>query len=77
MEKQMIKMTFASATLIAAIVFTSQAMAARNDLAARHRATTAHTSARDCVRAPNVGAFASDPYTLPPCMPNTATDTFH
>jgi hypothetical protein len=73
----MIKMTFASAALIAAIAFTSQAMAARNDLAVRHRATKAHTVATDCVRAPNVGAFASDPYTIPPCMPNTAIDTFH
>jgi hypothetical protein len=25
--------------------------------------------ARDCVRAPNVGAYASDPYTIPPCEP--------
>ena len=24
---------------------------------------------RDCVRAPNVGAYASDPYTQPPCEP--------
>jgi hypothetical protein len=24
------------------------------------------------VRAPNVGAFASDPYSSPPCMPGTA-----
>jgi hypothetical protein len=24
------------------------------------------------VRAPNVGAFASAPYSSPPCMPNTA-----
>ena len=24
-----------------------------------------------CVRAPDVGAFASDPYTVPPCLPNT------
>jgi hypothetical protein len=72
----MTKMTFASAALIAAIALTSQAMAARNDLAARHRATTVHAGAKDCVRAPNVGAFASDPYTIPPCMPNTAADTF-
>jgi hypothetical protein len=75
----MVKMTFASVALIAAIaftsqaVFTSQAMAARND----HRATRAHTAAKDCVRAPNVGAFATDPWTIPPCMPNTATDAFH
>ena len=65
MEKQMTKMTFVSAALIAATVFATQAMAARNDSAARHATT------KDCVRAPNVGAFASDPYTVPPCMPNT------
>jgi hypothetical protein len=69
----MVKTTFASAALIAAIALTSQVMAARND----HRATRAHTVAQDCVRAPNVGAFASDPWTIPPCMPNTATDAFH
>ena len=71
MEKQMTKVTFASAALIAATVFATQAMAARNDAAARHATT------KDCVRAPNVGAFASDPYTVPPCLPNTATGTFH
>jgi hypothetical protein len=69
----MVKMTFASAALIAAIALTSQAVAARND----HRTTKAHTVAKDCVRAPNVGAFATDPWTIPPCMPNTAADTFH
>ena len=67
----MVKMTFASVALIAAIALTSQVMAARDD----HRATRAHTVAKDCVRAPNVGAYASDPYTIPPCMPNTAMDT--
>jgi hypothetical protein len=24
------------------------------------------------VRAPNVGAYATAPYSVPPCMPNTA-----
>jgi hypothetical protein len=75
MEKQMTKMTFMSAALIAATAFATQAMAAGNDVAARHATTQAHTSATDCVRAPKVGAFASDPYTVPPCLPNTATDT--
>jgi hypothetical protein len=56
----MTKMTFVSAALIAATVFATQAIAARNDSAARHATT------KDCVRAPNVGAFASDPYTVPP-----------
>jgi hypothetical protein len=70
-RKQMTKVTFVSAALIAAAVFTTQAMAARSsDAAARRAATKTHTIA-DCVRAPNVGAFASAPYTVPPCMPNT------
>jgi hypothetical protein len=69
----MTKVTFVSAALITAALFTSQAMAARNDVAARHATTNAHMSAADCVRAPNVGAFASDPYAAPPCMPNNAT----
>jgi hypothetical protein len=69
----MVKLTFASAALIAAIALTNQAMAARND---RHP-VRAQAVARDCVRAPNVGAYASEPYTIPPCMPNTAAaDTF-
>jgi hypothetical protein len=70
-EKQMTKMTLVSAALIAATAFATQAMAARNDSAARHATT------KGCVRVPNVGAFASDPYTVPPCLPNTAADTFH
>jgi hypothetical protein len=69
----MTRKTFVSAVLIAASVFATQAMAARNDVAARHATTKAHASATDCARAPNVGAFASDPYTVPPCMPNAET----
>ena len=56
MEKQMTKMTFVSAALIAATVFATQAMGARNGSAARHAAT------KDGVRAPNVGAFALERY---------------
>ena len=37
----MTKVTFVSAALIAAAVFTTQAMAARNDVAARHATTKA------------------------------------
>ena len=65
MEKKMTKMTLVPAALIAATVFATQAMAARSDVAAQHATT------KDCVRAPNVGAFASAPYSVPPCMPNT------
>jgi hypothetical protein len=74
MEKQMTKVTLVSAALIAAAAFTTQAMATRSDVAVRQAKT--HTSVTDCVRAPDVGAFASDPYTVPPYMPNTATGTF-
>jgi hypothetical protein len=70
MERQMTKMTLVSAALIAATAFATQAMAARNDSAARHAMT------KDCVRAPSVGAFATQPYTLPPCLPSNAPDTF-
>ena len=67
----MIKVTFALAALVAAAVFTTQALAARSsDAAARRTTTKTHTIA-DCMRAPNVGAFASAPYSVPPCMPNT------
>ena len=72
----MTKVPLVSAALIAAAVFTTQAMATRSDVAARHAKATAHTSVTDCVRAPDVGAFASAPYAVPPCMPNTATGTF-
>ena len=66
----MTKVTFLSAALVAAGVFTTQAMAAGSDVAARRATTTASAGAKDCVRAPDVGAFASDPYTVPPCEPN-------
>jgi hypothetical protein len=71
LEKNGIKFAFVSATLIATTLLASQAMAARGDLAAR-RAATADRTLADCVRAPSVGAFASAPYSVPPCMPNGA-----
>jgi hypothetical protein len=67
----MTKVTLLSAALIAVAAFTTQAMAAGSDVAAR-RVTTIRANAKDCVRAPDVGAFASDPYTVPPCEPNTS-----
>ena len=67
----MTKVTFVSAALIAAAAFTTQAMAARSSDAAARRATTQTHTIADCVRAPNVGAFASAPYAVPPCMPDT------
>ena len=73
----MVKMTFASAALIAAIAFTSQAIFTSQAMTAGHRPTNSHTVAKDCVRAPNVGAFATDPWTVPPCMPNASAGAFH
>ena len=67
----MTKVTILSAALIAAAAFSTQAMAAGSD-ASRHPTTTARASVKDCVRAPDVGAYASDPYTVPPCEPNTS-----
>jgi hypothetical protein len=72
MEKQMTKVTFLSAMLIAAAAFATQAMADGSGAAARHAPTVARASVKDCVRAPDVGAYASDPYTVPPCEPNTS-----
>jgi hypothetical protein len=75
-EEQMTKITFVSAALIAATAFATQAVAARNHVTAQHATAKTHTSVTDCVRAPDVGAFASDPYTVPPCMSNSDTGTF-
>jgi hypothetical protein len=65
----MTKLTFVAAALVAASAYTSQASANRGN---EHTRATAATSNIDCVRAPNLGAFAGAPYTTPPCMPNPA-----
>jgi hypothetical protein len=67
----MTKVTLVSAVLIVAAAFTTQALAANSSDAAARRATNKTHTIADCVRAPNVGAFASAPYSVPPCMPNT------
>lgn len=75
----MTRVTFASVALIAALAVTTQAQAARSSNAPvrhvtnkSHIITTDHTITTDCVRAPNVGAYATAPYTEPPCMPNSS-----
>lgn len=71
-RKPMTKLTFVAAALVAAAAYT-QASAARSNVASRHaQATTTTSTVVNCVRAPNVGAFASAPYSSPPCMPGTA-----
>jgi hypothetical protein len=66
-----------SAALIVAAVLATPAMAQED----RHVAKGSDVSAQpgavdgfDCVRAPDDGAFASDPYTRPPCEPTQATN---
>jgi hypothetical protein len=67
----MTNLTFVAAALVAAAAYTSGASAAGSANASRHAQATASSTAANCVRAPNVGAFASAPYSQPPCMPNT------
>jgi hypothetical protein len=65
-ESTMSRLTIVAA-LIAATAYASEASAARSNGTSRQTETTA--SDRACVRAPNVGAFATAPYTSPPCVP--------
>jgi hypothetical protein len=65
-----------SAGLIATAMLTAPVMAQED----RHVAKGSDVSTPrdavdgpDCVRAPDVGAFASDPYTRPPCEPDWVT----
>ncbi|QDW40184.1 hypothetical protein FFI89_025455 [Bradyrhizobium sp. KBS0727] len=68
----MTKMTFVAAALVAAAAYTTEASATRNVASRHNQAATATNTAVDCVRAPNVGAYATAPYSVPPCLPNTA-----
>ncbi|MBR0797763.1 hypothetical protein JQ615_20470 [Bradyrhizobium jicamae] len=61
----MTRLIFVVAALVAVAIDASVASAAT-----RH-AQAAGSKAVDCVRAPNVGAYATAPYTQPPCMPGT------
>ena len=64
----MTKLTLVSAAMIAMAAVTAEAAVARSD--AHHAMASAKGGgATDCVRAPNVGAFASAPYAAPPCLP--------
>lgn len=69
----MTKLTFVAAALVAAAAYATEASAARSNIAPRHaQARMTTNAAADCVRAPNVGAFATAPYSSPPCMPGMA-----
>ena len=66
-----------SAALIAVAMFATPAMASQHHPKSWHDKNGAyikasqvvHVGGRHCIRAPDVGAFASQPYTKPPCEP--------
>ena len=64
----MTKVTFVSAALIAA-ADSELGRGCSQRCPTRHARTKAHTSVTDCVRAPDVGAFASDPLLYPLVCP--------
>ena len=71
----MTKFKVLSAGLIAVAMLATPVMARehRQHVTKRDDVTATYDAVdgRDCVRAPNVGAYASDPYTQPPCEPST------
>jgi hypothetical protein len=65
-----------SAGLIAAAMLSAPVMAQEGQHVAKGSDVSTPRGAvdgRDCVRAPDVGAFASDPYGRPPCEPDRVT----
>jgi hypothetical protein len=75
MENTMRKVKLLSAALLAAATLATPALAATHTT--RHVVTNENSSVmrsadRDsCVRAPDVGAYATAPWTVPPCEPYT------
>jgi hypothetical protein len=71
----MTRLKVLSAGLIAAAMLTTPAMAREYRHVAKGYDVSAPRGAlevRDCVRAPDVGAYASDPYIRPPCEPGSS-----
>jgi hypothetical protein len=65
-----------SAGLIGAAILTAPVMAQEDRHVAKGSDVSTPLGAvdgRDCVRGPDVGAFASAPYTRPPCEPDRVT----
>ena len=67
-----------SAALLAAATFATPVLAAPHtprhvvtDVNGRVMSTMHRGEGDSCIRAPRVGAFASEPWTVPPCEPNT------
>lgn len=65
-----------SAVLLTAATFATPVLAATSryvvtDTNGRVMSTMHRGEGDSCIRAPRVGAFASEPWTVPPCEPNT------
>ena len=67
----MTKLKLVSAALIATAMVATPAMAREHRAAERQHTTATTADGAGCVRAPAVGAFASEPWTVPPCEPGT------
>ena len=67
----MTKFKLLSAALVATALVATPAMARENKATVRQHTTATSVDGAACVRAPDVGAYASDPYTRPPCEPTT------
>ncbi|WP_084251773.1 hypothetical protein [Bradyrhizobium sp. AT1] len=65
----MTRLTLVAAAMIAAAATQTQAASLRHAASPRAAVTQAVTDS--CVRAPAEGAYASAPYTQPPCLPST------
>ena len=73
----MSKLERLSVGLVAAALIASSATACEHHQTSWHNAkgeyvdasSVIHVKGRHCIRAPDVGAYASQPYTRPPCEP--------
>ena len=70
------KVKLLSAVLLTAATFATPVLAATSrhvvtDTNGRVMSTMHRDEGDSCIRAPRVGAYASDPWTVPPCEPNT------
>jgi hypothetical protein len=70
------KVKLLSAVLLTAATFATPVLAATSrhvvtDTQGRVMSTMHRDQGDSCIRAPRVGAYASEPWTVPPCEPNT------
>lgn len=69
------KVKLLSAVLLTAATFATPVLAATprhvTDTNGRVMSTMNRDEGDSCIRAPRVGAYATQPWTVPPCEPNT------